>query len=253
MRLSTIQGNKAARAGAVIFWIAVWAVAAAAIGEELFLPSPLSVCRSLMEALPEASFWSSVLFTLSRILAGFLVSAAAACCAAALSYRLPIFSLLMGPLVRIIRATPVASIVILVLVWVRSSSLSVVISFLMVFPIIYTNLLEGLGKTDRDLLEAAAVYRMKAIRKIRYVYIPSVQPFMDSAIRTSLGLAWKSGIAAEVIGLPDGSIGERLYEAKIYLDTPELFAWTAAVIALAFAFEHLFLLLSRLAAKAAVS
>ena len=114
----------------------------------------------------------------------------------------------------------------------------------MVFPIIYTNVLKGIRETDGSLIEMAAAYRISPWKRIRYIYIPSVMPYFSSAISIALGLAWKSGIAAEVIGLPDGSIGERVYEAKIYLATPELFAWTAVVIILAFIFEKAFLSLA---------
>ena len=144
------------------------------------------------------------------------------------------------------RATPVASIVILILVWVRSRNLSVVISFMMVFPVVYQNVLKGLCNTDRNLIEMADAYRIRTLKRIRYIYLPYLVPYLESAISISLGLAWKSGIAAEVIGLPDGSIGERVYEAKIYLSMPDLFASTVTVIILAFVFERVFLYLSRI-------
>ena len=246
---STIRENKVLKAGAILFWLLVWETASLIIGEELFLPSPIRVLLRLIQLLPDLGFWGAVLFTLCRILLGFLLSVVFAFTAASLSYRFPLFSVLSDPLVKAVRATPVASIVILVLVWVRSRNLSVVISFLMVFPVIYTNILEGLRATDSDLLEAATVYRITRLRKIRYIYLPSVSPYIQSAISTSLGLAWKSGIAAEVIGLPDGSIGERVYEAKIYLSTPDLFAWTVTVIVLAFAFERFFLFIFSMLAR----
>ena len=250
---STIRENNILKAGAILFWLLVWETASLIIGEELFLPSPIRVLLRLVQLLPDPGFWSAVLFTLCRILLGFLLSVLSAFTAASLSYRFPLFSVLADPLVKAVRATPVASIVILVLVWVRSRNLSVVISFLMVFPVIYTNILEGLRATDSDLLEAATVYRITRLRKIRYIYLPSVSPYIQSAISTSLGLAWKSGIAAEVIGLPDGSIGERVYEAKIYLSTPDLFAWTVVIIILAFLFERFFLMLTSVLLRRAES
>lgn len=250
---STIRENKVLKAGAILFWLLVWETASLIIGEELFLPSPIRVLLRLIQLLPDLGFWGAVLFTLCRILLGFLLSVVFAFTAASLSYRFPLFSVLSDPLVKAVRATPVASIVILVLVWVRSRNLSVVISFLMVFPVIYTNILEGLRATDSDLLEAATVYRITRLRKIRYIYLPSVSPYIQSAISTSLGLAWKSGIAAEVIGLPDGSIGERVYEAKIYLSTPDLFAWTVVIIILAFLFERFFLMLTSVLLRRAES
>ena len=244
MMTSTIRENKLFKAGGVVFWLIIWEGASLLINEELFLPSPVRVAVRLFQLLPEASFWSAVFFTLFRILLGFLLSVLTASILASLSYRFPLVSILSSPLVKTVRATPVASIVILVLVWVHSRNLSVMISFLMVFPVVYTNILEGLVSTDKDLIEAAGVYRITRLKRIRYIYLPSLSPYIQSAISTSLGLAWKSGIAAEVIGLPDGSIGERVYEAKIYLSTPDLFAWTVVIIILAFLFERFFLFVS---------
>ena len=236
------------KALAIAFWICVWEAAAIIIGEDLFLPSPMAVLMALLRSMSEPGFWGAVSSTLLRIMAGFLLSVAAALAAAVLAWRCQPLRMLIDPLVKIVRATPVASVTILLLVWISSRSLSIAISFLMVFPIIYTNVLSGIEETDRTLLEMASCYRMPAWKRIRYIYVPSAMPYFSSAVSIALGLAWKSGIAAEVIGLPDGSIGERVYEAKIYLATPELFAWTAVVIVLAFLFERFFLRLSSLAA-----
>lgn len=246
--ISTIQ-NRIVKAGAIIFWLLVWEAASLLIGEELFLPSPAGVLIRLSEIIWLPEFWPSIAFTLVRIMLGLLLSVAAALALAVLSYLSRPAEILIEPVVKVVRATPVASIVILTLVWISSRNLSVIISFMMVFPIVYSNVLEGIRNTDHDLVEAASVYRIRAFKRIRYIYVPSVIPYFNAAIRTALGLAWKSGIAAEVIALPDGSIGERVYEAKIYLSTPDLFAWTLVIIVLAFLFERFFLLLTRLLSR----
>lgn len=244
--VSTTQRTRIIKAGAIAFWLAVWEIASLLIGEELFLPSPISVLEALVASAVDLSFWSAVLFTLERIILGFIISLSSAVILAFLSYRWRILGILLEPIVKVVRATPVASIVILILVWVRSRNLSVVISFMMVFPVVYQNVLKGLCDTDRNLIEMADAYRIRTLKRIRYIYLPYLVPYLESAISISLGLAWKSGIAAEVIGLPDGSIGERVYEAKIYLSMPDLFASTVTVIILAFVFERVFLYLSRI-------
>lgn len=243
--VSTTQRTRIIKAGAIAFWLAVWEIASLLIGEELFLPSPISVLEALAASAVDLSFWSAILFTLERIILGFIISLSSAVILAFLSYRWRILGILLEPIVKVVRATPVASIVILILVWVRSRNLSVVISFMMVFPVVYQNVLKGLCNTDRNLIEMADAYRIRTLKRIRYIYLPYLVPYLESAISISLGLAWKSGIAAEVIGLPDGSIGERVYEAKIYLSMPDLFASTVTVIILAFVFERVFLYLSR--------
>ena len=132
-----------------------------------------------------------------------------------------------------------ASFVILALIWAGSENLSVLIAFLVVFPILYVNTIAGLSSTDQKLLEMAQVFSITGWRKIRCLYWPALLPYLTSACRTALGMSWKSGVAAEVIGVPDNTIGEGLYMSKIYLDTPGLFAWTLVIIALSLLLEGL--------------
>ena len=111
----------------------------------------------------------------------------------------------------------------------------------MVFPVVYTNVINGITNVDAKLLEMAKVYGISPLKKLLYIYLPDVMPFFVSACTVSLGLCWKSGIAAEVIGQPTGSIGDMLYKAKIYLETADLFAWTLAIVIISVLFEKLFL------------
>ena len=156
---------------------------------------------------------------------------------------------LLAPLVAVIKAVPVASFIILALVWLNSRSLSLFISALMVFPPVYLNVLEGIRRTDGQLLEMARVFRVPFSRRLRYIYLPQIMPYFRTAVSLGLGLCWKAGAAAEVIGLPAGSVGERLYTAKVYFQTPDLFAWTVTIVAVSVLFERLFLILTDWAAR----
>ena len=148
---------------------------------------------------------------------------------------------LMEPLIMVIKATPVASFIILCLIWIPSRNLSVFISFLMVFPVVYTNILEGIRQTDKQLLEMADSFGAGVGKKLQFIYLSQVMPYAVTACKLGLGLCWKAGIAAEVIGIPAGSIGEKLYKAKVYLETPDLFAWTIVIIAVSVGFEKIFM------------
>lgn len=214
----------------IIFWLAVWQITAMSIQQEILLASPVSVIQSLSQLLFQAGFWQSILFTFGRIFSGFLVSASFGIFFAAVSSSLKPFRQLLAPLVSAIQSTPVASFTILILVWVSPKNLSAIMAILMAFPIIYSSILTGIEQTDRALLQMAALFRIPFGKKLRYIYIPQIFPSFRSAVKVSLGLCWKAGVAAEVIGLPSGSIGERLYEAKIYLETADLFAWTVVII-----------------------
>lgn len=228
---------------AAAFWLGVWQLAALLLKQEILLVSPVSVLRCLFALLPTGEFWSAVGFSFSRITLGFLLACLMGTALASLSARFSLAETLIDPLIRTIKSTPVASFIILVLLWVPSRNLSVVISFLMVTPIIYANVLGGLESRDRKLNEMASVFRVSPLRRLRYLTLPQLMPFFRSACASGLGLCWKAGVAAEVIGLPNGSIGERLYEAKIYLETPSLFAWTLVIILVSLLFERVFLFL----------
>lgn len=227
----------------VILALAIWQAAAMALDSSLLLVSPLRVAGRLFELLGEASFYSAIGFSLARIIAGFVIGLGAGCLLAAFAGRYRAVQVFLWPYITVIKTTPVASFIILCLIWLNSSSLPVFIAFLMVLPIVYSNVLEGIRSTDKKLLEMAKLYKVSAGRKLRYIYLPQLRPYLSSACSVALGLSWKAGIAAEVIGIPDGSIGEMLYNAKVYLNSPELFAWTAVIILVSVLFEKLFIFL----------
>ena len=225
------------RALAVAFWLVVWQVAAVAVGSRIILVGPAEVATRLAELAGTQEFWGAVGVSLTRIAAGFARAVVAGIALAAAAGRWRVARTLLAPLVGAVKAAPVASFVILVLIWVPSRRLSVIISFLMAMPIVYTNVLEGIDQTDPALLEMADVFGVRGLRRVATVYASEVAPYLRAGISLAVGLSWKSGIAAEVIGLPDPSIGINLYESKVYLDTPDLFAWTLAIVLLSVAIE----------------
>lgn len=208
----------------------------------LLLASPLSSLVRLLSLAATKTFWQSVGTSAAHIFGGFLLSCALAVMLAALSARFHRAEELLAPLVAVIKAVPVASFIILALVWLPSRSLAFFISALMVFPPVYLNVLEGVRRADASLLEMARVFRVPFSRTLRGIYLPQVLPYFRSAVSVALGLCWKAGTAAEVIALSGGTIGERLYTAKVYFQTPDLFAWTAVIVLLSVGFEKLFLL-----------
>ena len=219
---------------AVAFWLTVWQAAAMAIGQEVFLVSPVQALRTLVQLLPRADFWQRVGFSSGRILLGFVLGTVVSVVLAVCAARWSAADALLAP--------PVASFIILALVWVRGSALSVLISFLMVLPVLYGAVRTGIAGADVQLLEMAAVFRLPPGRRLRSIWLPAVLPAFRQGCSVALGICWKSGVAAEVIGLPNGSIGDALYRAKITLSTGELFAWTFVIILLSAGFEKLFLL-----------
>lgn len=241
MRISTTCRNRIIRVLAVAFWIAVWQGVSLAVGSEILVASPARTFGALLSLLREGAFYRAVLGSLMRICAGFALALALGIALGALSCVVGWVRALLHPVVSVVKATPVASFVILALIWISSKNLSIFISFLMVFPIMYENMLAGLESADAKLLEMGQVFHLSRMARIRAIYLPAAYPFLLSAARLSLGMCWKSGIAAEVIGQPRQSIGAELNQAKLFFNTPDLFAWTVTIIVVSVVFERLVL------------
>ena len=221
------------------FWLAAWQLASMAVGSRIVLVGPAEVACRLAELVLEADFWVSVGLSLGRVATGFGLAVVAGVALAAWASRSRVVEGLLAPLVGAVKAAPVASFVVLLLMWVPSRRLSVAVSFLMAFPILYTNVLAGVRQTDPALLEMADVFGVSGWARVRTVYAAQVVPYLRAGLSLAMGLSWKSGIAAEVIGLPAPSIGIHLYDAKVYLDTPDLLAWTVVIVALSVGLEAL--------------
>ncbi|MCM1541950.1 MAG: ATP-binding cassette domain-containing protein [Blautia sp.] len=225
----------------ILGWIVLWHVAALIVDNGILMATPLQVMAELFSMLGDPGFYRTVGSSLLRIGCGFLAGFAAAVALAAVSSGHPLFEEALSPVMTLLKAIPVASFVVLLLIWWGSSFLAVAICFVVVLPNIYINMLEGLKSTDRQLLEMAQVFHVSVKDRFFYIYRPAIAPFLYSGMKISLGMCWKSGVAAEVIGTPDHSIGERLYLSKVYLDTAGVFAWTTIVILLSILFEKMIL------------
>ncbi len=220
-----------------------------AVGIDILLVSPLAVAVRLFSLVTEADFWSTVAFSILRITAGFFLGFLLGVLLAVAAGKYPLMETLLWPYVITVKSVPVASFIIISLIWLSNGQLAVFISFLMVFPVIYSNVLQGIKSTDHDLLEMASLYRVPWHRRMFYIYLPNIKPYLISACSISLGMSWKAGIAAEVIGVVRGSIGEKLYESKIYFMTEDLFAWTVVIVLVSVLFEKTILRLIKLAFK----
>ena len=223
----------------LLFWVGLWALAAQAVGKPFLLPSPLLTAKTLLAQAALPAFWQKTGMTLLRMTAGYLLGVALGAVSGVLTHFSSTVSALLSPVMRLLRATPVASFILLLLLWVGTTWVPVVTAAMMVIPIVWGNVEKGLESTDPQLLELTTAYRFTAGKKLRLLYIPSVLPFFAAAAKIAIGLAWKAGVAAEVLCVPKLAIGTEIYRSKLYLETPALFAWTAVVILFSFLIEKL--------------
>ncbi len=228
---------------AVCFWVGLWWLISAIYAKPLILPSPIDTLRTLLKLAATGEFYLTVALSLLRILLGILLALAAGTALAILSVKSAFFHRLFSPVLSLFKATPVASIIFLMLLWLGRSRIPFVIAFMMALPIVFANVREGLLQTDRTLLEMASVFEVPASRILRSIRLPSLKPYFLAAARSAISLAWKAGIAAEVLCTPEHSIGRAIYEGKLYIMTEELFAWTLLVILISVLIEQLALYL----------
>lgn len=243
MHMSTTNANHTLRrrltgTAAVVFWVVIWQLASMAVDSEFILAGPLDAVRALVRLVPTPEFWGQVAFSFVRIAVGTLAAYALAIALAAVAHRWRAVRTLTAPALSAIKGTPVACVVVVLLIWFGSRNVSAIAVFLMALPGIYFPVLKGLDELDPAMGELFGLFRADWRTRLLAHVIPGVLPYLTSASATVLSMSWKAGVAAELIGVPTGSIGERIYQAKLLLETADLFAWTIVVVVVAWAFEH---------------
>jgi len=235
---STI-GNRLKKVLVIVFWLAVWEATALIIDQPLYLPSVTESLRALYGIVFYMDFWINVGATFLRVLLGLSISFVVGVLLGIASAKSKFIAMLFSPFLSTMKAIPTMSIIILALVWLRTGIVPVFVCFILCFPIIYTNTLNGIRNIDEKLIELCDIYRIGKKRKLLGVIIPSIKPYILSAVMVCVGLSWKSTIAAEVLSAPALSMGYQLFTTKVYLDIPELFAWTIVVVAFSMIIERL--------------
>ncbi|MBQ2943882.1 MAG: ATP-binding cassette domain-containing protein [Ruminococcus sp.] len=226
--------------GVFAFWVLVWQIIYMTVGMDVIIPSPLGVAKRIFELVLTGEFWLITASSVGRILLGYLCGIVLGLILAGVTYASTFMYDLLKPVISIARATPVASMTVIIIVWVTNKAVPLFIVGLMVFPIIWANTYEGIKNTDKKLLQMADSFSAGFFSKLLYIYVPSVYPYFIAGASTALGLAWKSGVAAEILGSTQGSVGQQLNTAKVTLDSEGKFAWTVVVIVLSIIFEKAF-------------
>lgn len=221
----------------ILIWIAIWQILALAIDNPVLLAGPYETVLALWNMIPTADFLYSVANTMLRIVLGFITGGALGFLLALSAYKIRLFEDFIKPLLTVIKSIPVASFIIIILLWAGSSNVAFFICAFIALPVLFFNVLTGLKACSKELLEMADVFGMSFKRRIRYLFLPALKPHLRSAISLACGMSFRAGIAAEVIGQPLRSVGNGLYRSKIHLMTAEMFAWTLVAVVLAYLLE----------------
>lgn len=251
-RQMTERMKAVAAAGAVAaFWLAVWVFAAALVAQPLILPGPCAVVVALLRLVCDASTWAILAGSGARILGGLALAAVCGGVLAGVSVRSRTFSRLVAPALSFVKATPVACVVVLLLIWLGSARVSIAAVFLMALPGVYFSLVEGLTQVDKPLEQMFRLHGVRGWRLFCAHTWREVLPFALSCARAVIGMSWKAGVAAELIGMATGAVGERIYQAKLLIETADLLAWTVLVVAASWACEHVLVWLLRVSGPVA--
>ena len=232
-----------------LLWLGIWQIVSMMIGKELLFPSPIAVAMRLFELMLTSDFYLTVGLSLFRILVGMLIGTFLGALGGLLTAFSRIARDIFAPLLAVVKSTPVASFIILMVLWISRDVTPLIIALMMVTPVVWTNVETGILNTDKSLLEMAKVYKMPRTATVRNIYLPSISPYFLASLKASLGMAWKAGIAAEVLLQPIISIGKMISDSKILLETTDLFAWTVVVVILSVIIEKAMVLILKKALK----
>lgn len=251
-RHMTERAKAVAAVGAVAaFWLAVWIFAASLVAQPLILPGPGAVLMALLRLVCDAGTWVILVGSGARILGGLALAVACGGVLAGVSVRSRAFARLVAPALSFVKATPVACVVVLLLIWLGSARVSIAAVFLMALPGVYFSLVEGLAQVDKPLEQMFRLHGVRGWRLFCAHTWREVLPFVLSCAQSVIGMSWKAGVAAELIGMAVGTVGERIYQAKLLIETADLLAWTVLVVAASWACERVLVWLLRVSGPVA--
>ena len=240
MKTSILQNKFLKSIIAIAFWTIAWYVAAWIINKEIFLPYPHSVIIRFTNLITYPGFFRTVFASLLRIIVGFVIGTIIGFSLAFLTNYFKFAEVIVSPFIKVVRATPVVSFILLAYLWLDNDTIPAFIALLMVAPIIWQNVSSGLANLDGNLTEMAMIFKLNKAKRFFKIILPQLNSYLYSGCLTSLGLAWKSGVAAEVISYPQIAIGKEMNEAKVLLETTDVLVWTLTLIILSIVFEVVF-------------
>lgn len=224
----------------ILLWLAVWEVAYLLIGRDIYFPSPVSVVTTFFRLLTEKNTWVVVSLSLYRTLLAIVVSAVLGVVFGMACGLNRTMHDLVNPLIVTLKSTPVVSVIIIAIIWFRSTDVPIFSGILMCFPIVFTGTVAGVRSTDPKLIEMCSFYGVGRFERLKSLYFPAAKSHINASVISEIGICWKAVAAAEVLSMPRLSIGANLFFAKASLDPALLFAWTVIIILLSFVFESIY-------------
>lgn len=227
----------------------LWQWLSVVMDNDVLLPCPFAVLKTMLLQLQTAVFYTAVFHTFLRILCGFMIALLFALVIALITYLYQWIADLLYPLLLITRSIPNISYILIVLFWCSPKTGVIVISFLILFPTMYTNLYQGLCACPKAYLDVMKLYPGSRLFDVVHVYLPYLRSYLFTAASIGISLALKVGIMAEILGQANDGIGRQLNLCRIDLDTTGIFAWTVWIILMLYVADYLLRGMKRLSRK----
>ena len=223
----------------VIVLIILWNISANIVDREILIPSPASTLGELIRIISSPNFTTSLINTLKRALIGFVFALGTGVSLGMMGGFSKTMYYLLRPIILINKAVPTMAMILLALIWLQSEKAPILVGFVVIFPVIYESVVQGIRNVDIKLVEMMDIYNIGVIDKFKDLYIPSISSYLYGAMSAAMGLNLKIIIAAEVLSQPRISMGTNFQIERASLNTAGVFAWSLITIVLAAMLEQI--------------
>lgn len=227
----------------IVVVIAVWHLAAT-VQNNLMFPTPAATVESLVGLFTEVEGRQQLLATFGRVFFGFTAGCLGGILIGSFLGGIQVVAVALEPVVHFLRSvTPIAWIV-PATIWLGlgEGPLLFIVVYATVFPVIL-NTLAGMAGTHPNKIRMAKMFGAGKLRIYRSIILPSAIPHITTGMRLALGYSFMSVVAAEMVAGNSG-IGFLIFRARVFFDTPTMFAGIVVLGISGILFDRLFVVIS---------
>ena len=224
----------------ILILIILWQSMALLVDREILIPLPSHVFTQMFNDLSDPSFYYTVFTTLFRVIKGLALAVSIALIMGVTGGLYPKVADYFSVINDIIKSIPNISYIIIILIWLGSESSVIIVSFFILFPTFYANVLLAMNSLSKDLQDVMKVYPESSYHKLIKVYLPQIYPYLLSALRVGFGLGFKVSVMAEILTQVQIGVGKQLSFDRNMLDMTGIFAWTIWIIIISLLVENIF-------------
>ena len=224
---------------AIIFMWLIWIVAYYIAGNKLIVPAFSDTAQSFFCYLGDGEFWLALLNTFLRTLLAFIISFVLAVVCAVLAKLNRCAKAFINPIVVFVRTLPTLAVILIILKLTSGNRnfSPVIVTILVLFPMMFSQMLAAADGIDTGLVEMAKVYKISKKDRLFKIYLPLVAPNIISQTGANISLGLKIMISAEVLANTVNGLGGMMQLNNIAAEVANLAALTLAAVAIGLIIE----------------